>query len=936
MRLKFDMLSEFIEGHIDIVDFAEGGNLNVTGWISELRNENFAIIVNEDYIKVGSRVSRPDVNLHLSAEGDFGWFLDLEINKGEVDEPIRIKLVLFSQGREVILDVKEVRLPENKWLTKPSGTLLKSQSVCGVVVWDIAHNPAGRAYVLVKILETMFERVVLIGPAHPRFGTEVWEPISADPNLNIRTRVCESVDDLELFITDLKDLSLEWVWICKPRFPSMYLGLRLSEECHSKVILDNDDYELGFFPKKSHANLDALKLSEIINGKFSTIDIEATCYAHSVLPDFERRSVSNVQLQSMFGGEIITHSRAPADLEVINEHAEQKRKELGILKDDFVVSFIGTIRPHKGVLEIARAVAEIPNSRFLCGGVFDPLSIKSQIKDICGDKAVFVDGVNFKNIEHYLACSDAICVPQNFESESSYFQLPSKISDALRLGKPVIVNDLPPYSDFKDQSGIVVRKKDESLTSALVRCAKKYEKNNAEQLAIVSTFHRYFSLSQGVSIARTLLEKDVTFDEGKAFESFFGRKRKHKISRVVRPNYPDNRKAVLFWKQNDAGIFGRRVDMLAKYMLLAKTVDQILILEPPLTKGHIQNLERLNAHETLTSNGLLLKNIYYKCNKSNFADSSLVYSPVIVGKLGEKILDVSAVPAGSAKQQYIQIIKDLGFDQNSVAILFPHCPYALDIVRDIDFNNVIMDVVDDQRNFEVDPEKIQAIESNYLDCSSVSDVVMTNNVRNVSEFRKLLSREIELIPNAGDNLFDDQNVLRVEGLRGSDFVVGYIGNMRDRFDSELIREIAQSRKAIDNGWKFVLVGPTGGNEKVERLNSLSNVHFTGPLDAVTARQLARSFNIALVPHIVEDLSESMDPLKMYLYRSVGLPVVSTRIATSVQDEAITFASDAREFCEVIFKLQKGFGLPKQAHKLPKQSSWSERIEKLNTLIYGAR
>src|SRR4051812_48857130 len=43
-----------------------------------------------------------------------------------------------------------------------------------VISWDMAHNPAGRALVLVQVLQTFYPQVDLIGPLFPRFGHSVW------------------------------------------------------------------------------------------------------------------------------------------------------------------------------------------------------------------------------------------------------------------------------------------------------------------------------------------------------------------------------------------------------------------------------------------------------------------------------------------------------------------------------------------------------------------------------------------------------------------------------------------------------------------------------------------------------------------------------------------------------------------------------------------
>ena len=45
-----------------------------------------------------------------------------------------------------------------------------------------------------------------------------------------------------------------------------------------------------------------------------------------------------------------------------------------------------------------------------------------------------------------------------------------------------------------------------------------------------------------------------------------------------------------------------------------------------------------------------------------------------------------------------------------------------------------------------------------------------------------------------------------------------------------------------------------------------------------ARRLIEHFDVAIIPHLDDDMTRAMNPLKAFVYAGVGVPVVSTPIA----------------------------------------------------------
>jgi glycosyltransferase involved in cell wall biosynthesis len=100
-------------------------------------------------------------------------------------------------------------------------------------------------------------------------------------------------------------------------------------------------------------------------------------------------------------------------------------------------------------------------------------------------------------------------------------------------------------------------------------------------------------------------------------------------------------------------------------------------------------------------------------------------------------------------------------------------------------------------------------------------------------------------------------------------VVGYYGLIQDWQDLDLLGAIARRRP----DWSIVLVGKVQVN--VERFRALPNMHFLGQKPHAELPQFCRGFDVAMIPHKINELTLNMNPIKLREYLAAGLPVVAT-------------------------------------------------------------
>lgn len=399
-----------------------------------------------------------------------------------------------------------LRITQNKFKYQCRDNKRKRVAICG---WSLAHNAAGRAYTLANIYET-FADVEIIGSLFPKWGCELWEPIR-NTTFQYHSFVVESENRfLEQAMALVAAHPYDIVHLSKPRIPSIFFGLLYKLIWNATVLMDIDDEELAFVkadqPVSVHAFLHEFgRLPELKNlpGK------EWTRLAVGLACEFDALTVSNGALKSRYGGEIIGHARDPRSLSLGTELRESSRRAFGIRPDQKVVLFLGTPRPHKGLLEVARAIQSLRRDDiiFAIVGSFDVScqGFKAQLESVTGVRYLFVENQPFEELPRILSMADCCALLQDPGHPCSEFQMPAKLSDALAMGVPVIATPTPAMADVIDASAVMPATEENlavQLASALdQRCASQADAGQ-----------RYFTenLSIAVNAARLQQVLDIT------------------------------------------------------------------------------------------------------------------------------------------------------------------------------------------------------------------------------------------------------------------------------------------------------------------------------------------------------------------------------------------------------------------------------------------
>ncbi len=151
-------------------------------------------------------------------------------------------------------------------------------------------------------------------------------------------------------------------------------------------------------------------------------------------------------------------------------------------------------------------------------------------------------------------------------------------------------------------------------------------------------------------------------------------------------------------------------------------------------------------------------------------------------------------------------------------------------------------------------------------------------------------------------------------------VLGYFGAVDERIDWDLIQHICRERR----NWSIVFIGPLVLMDKIPI--DEPNFHWLGPKKYDYLPKYLRTFDVCLIPWLVNDLTKFMSPTKTPEYLAAGRPVVSTPIPDVCADysEEVLIAKDPDEYLTQCTKaLRQGVG---KAYRPPQSMSWMETAE----------
>ena len=289
----------------------------------------------------------------------------------------------------------------------------------------------------------------------PRFGPDVWKPAQAGliPQRSVPgARYPVFAARLPAL---LRAIGGDLVYASKPRPTSFGLGLLKRLVARRPLLLDIDDWELGFFYRSGAWG----RLGRFLN-LANPNGLPWTWLMERLVPLASGLTVASRFLEARFGGTLIPHVRDTELWAPERFDSAAGRAALGA-GDRRIVMFLGTARAYKGVEDLVTAVR-------LLGRADVVLALVGAGRGWAqGPQVVATDPIPFDDVPRYLAAADVVAVPQRATSDT-VGQMPAKIFDALALARPVVSTRVSMIPEVLDGCGLVVPPGDPPALAAAI------------------------------------------------------------------------------------------------------------------------------------------------------------------------------------------------------------------------------------------------------------------------------------------------------------------------------------------------------------------------------------------------------------------------------------------------------------------------------------
>lgn len=803
-----------------------------------------------------------------------------------------------------------------------------------VITWDIGHNPLGRSYMLAEVLDRVVRNVVITGFQFERYGTNIWEPVRDGrlPVIPLRgSNFPQFLDELEQLSQRIRP---DIVFACKPRLPSLQLAAMIKHKTQCPLVLDIDDHELSFFKGGDEitlADLRALPIeaavahSEPYGETWTRLAQSMRKYADEII-------VSNVALQREFQGTIVPHVRDERVFDPMLHDRVRSRESFGIPANAKVALFFGTPRHHKGIDVLAEAVGKIPDPEFrlVIVGTTTDKSITSKLEALAPGRLIYFPNQPFARIPEVIAMADVVCLPQDEKNPISQYQLPAKAIDAIAMGIPLLVAPTPPLMQLV-RDGVAQAIDLERLPQMLQEAVKLAASHHEPASETRQQYLRGYSYASAADSLRTLIIRamhNVDVDRTKNVPKLIEEQRRlfGSSTSTVAPSTGTD--IVVFWKQNDTGLYGRRSDMIVRYLASRGDVRRVMVFDAPISEHDL--LVRRNKSDGLTHDRLIYTKTYEKIfgvlDTPKVSFDTFTYPP---GRYRTSEDGTSRQLQSEAYLRYIgdALIREDIDPSSSIFWIYPKNYLAGELVAHFSPKKVVVDVVDDHRAWPgISDAERDRLTRNYEQVLAQADMAFAN-CEPVLESMRAFAPDIRLVPNGCDekiSLVEPDNAAFREFVAFPGKTIGFIGNLEKKIDIGLIGKVASHFSDC----QVVLLGSTHANPDVRELQSHPNVRMPGVVPYAEIAAWVSHFDVGIIPHLKMELTRSMNPLKLYVYLSSGVPVVSTEIDNVDRTSSfVKIASTHEQFMQFVAELLAAGKEKSQAlDRYVRANSWTSRME----------
>lgn len=158
----------------------------------------------------------------------------------------------------------------------------------------------------------------------------------------------------------------------------------------------------------------------------------------------------------------------------------------------------------------------------------------------------------------------------------------------------------------------------------------------------------------------------------------------------------------------------------------------------------------------------------------------------------------------------------------------------------------------------------------------------------------------------------------------------YYGALAKWIDYKLIKEIAKTNK-----YNIIIFGVKYDESYDENLKNNSNIYFLGSKDYKYLKYYAKKMDILMIPFLINNITKSTSPVKIFEYMALGKPIVTTNMNECRKYKSVLIGKTHKEFIkklEEAYILKDNTGYIKLLDQEAKKNDWSIKAQHVIDLI----
>jgi teichuronic acid biosynthesis glycosyltransferase TuaH len=159
-------------------------------------------------------------------------------------------------------------------------------------------------------------------------------------------------------------------------------------------------------------------------------------------------------------------------------------------------------------------------------------------------------------------------------------------------------------------------------------------------------------------------------------------------------------------------------------------------------------------------------------------------------------------------------------------------------------------------------------------------------------------------------------------------IVGYFGAFAVWFDYELVCKLAESRPDLNIlmlGWDY------DTSISRSRIAEYPNIRVLGPYPYKELPEYARFFDVSTIPFLINQVTESTSPIKLFEYMSLGKPIVTTAMPECRKYDSVLIAENHQEFIAQIERALRLRGDPEYLATLDREARDNTWVSKASDI-----